>query len=279
VAAAICLTGSAAAQSSATDYRWEELQRQSRLSAGTVLPPESGQSFHRLRIDGTASPTHTTVLTLESPRISSSRYVLIGQVRYEGVDGTGYLEMWNYFPGGGQYFTRTLADAGPMMKLRGTSGWRPLALPFDATGEARPSRLVVSVVLEGRGTVYLSDLMLQDQSQAAGSGQRGTIDRLVGAASVAGTVVGFAGAMIGVLTSLGRARKLVVTLAVTVAVVGGAMCLLGIAVFASGGSPSASAPLLLVGILGSVLPLVLLPTIRRRYQDIELRTMRAHDVA
>lgn len=278
MAAAICVTGSAAAQSPASDYRWEELQRQSRISAGTVLPPESGQSFHRLKIDGSTGQTRATVLTLESPRLSSSRYVLSGQVRYEGVERTGYLEMWNYFPGGGQYFTRTLADGGPMMKLQGTSGWRPFALPFGATGAARPSRLVVNVVLEGRGTVYLSDLTLQDQSQAVGA-EMGTIDRLVRAAGLAGTVVGFAGAMIGVLTSLGRARKLVVTLAVTVAVVGGAMCLLGIAVFASGGSPSASAPLLLVGILGSVLPLVLLPTIRRRYQDIELRTMRAHDVA
>jgi hypothetical protein len=37
-------------------------------------------------------------------------------------------------------------------------------------------------------------------------------------------------------------------------------------------------PLLLLGVLSSAVPLGLLPTIRRRYADIELRMMRAHDI-
>ena len=71
--------------------------------------------------------------------------------------------MWNFFPGGGQYFSRTLADQGPMMKLAGTSGWREFVLPFDATAPPAPTRLVVNVVLQGRGSVYLGPLELSDQ--------------------------------------------------------------------------------------------------------------------
>jgi hypothetical protein len=246
-----------------------------------VLPPEAGSSFHRLKVESASStPSRVTVLTIEAPRITGSRYVLSGQIRYEGVDGTGYLEMWSYFPGGGQYFTRTLGDEGPMMKLRGTAGWRAFALPFDATGAPHPARLVVNVVLDGRGTVYLSDMTLRDQAQADLSVPGGALDRLAGVAGgIAGSVVGAGAALIGVLTALGRARRFVIALAVSLAVAGAVLCLTGIGAIANGRSPSASASLLLVGFFASVLPLALLPTIRRRYEEIEMRTMRAHDVA
>jgi len=270
------------AQSTAGLYRWDELKRQGRVAAGTVLPPETGSSFHRLRVDNaSASPTKVTVLTIEAPHVTSSRYVLTGQVRYDDVAGTGYLEMWNYFPGGGQYFTRTLGHEGPMMTLHGTSGWRPFALPFDATGAQPPTRLVVNVVLEGRGTVYLSELTLRDQAQADGSvPPDNTIDRLAGlAGGIAGGVVGSVGALIGVLTALGRARRFVLALAVSLVAAGVVVCLTGIASIASGRPPAGSSSLLLLGLLASVVPLALLPMIRRRYQEIELRAMRAHDVA
>ena len=247
-----------------------------------MLPPEAGSSFHRLKVESASStPSSVTVLTIEAPRITGPGYVLSGQVRYDGVDGTGYLEMWNYFPGGGQYFTRTLGKEGPMMKLHGTAGWRPFALPFDATGAPPPRRLVVNVVLEGRGTVYLSELTLRDQAQADSSSPAdGGIDRLEGfAGGIAGGIIGSAGALIGVLAALGRARRFVIAIAVTLAVTGAVTCLTGIAAIASGRSPSASVALLLVGFFASVLPLALLPTIRRRYEEIEMRTMRAHDVA
>ena len=37
-------------------------------------------------------------------------------------------------------------------------------------------------------------------------------------------------------------------------------------------------PLLLVGFLSAVVPLGLMPAIRRRYEEVELRTKRAQDV-
>ncbi|HVH29127.1 MAG TPA: hypothetical protein VM818_20375 [Vicinamibacterales bacterium] len=253
-----------------------------RISAGTVLAPESGSSDRRLEIkSATSSPSSTTVLTIDRPQIKGPRYRLSGRLRYEGVEGVSYLEMWNHFPDGSQYFSRTMADQGPMMKLQGTSGWRSFVLPFDATGAPPPTRLVVNVVLQGRGTVYLGPVELSEETGAASdlSGPL-TTSRLAGlAGGVAGAVIGSLGALIGVLTSLGRARRFVIASATSLIAMGLLAFTAGIVAFASAGSYSTAYPvLLLLGFVSSVVPLGLLPTIRRRYEEIELRTMRAHDL-
>lgn len=159
-----------AAQSPGYDFRWDELRKQGRAS-GTVLPPGPGFPGHQLKVDNLKpTPSTVTVLTIDKPPIAGPRYVLRGQVRYDNVEGTSYLELWNYFPDGGQYFSRTLADQGPMMKLQGTSGWREFVLPFDATGAPPPTRLVMNVVLQGRGTVYLGPLRLSDEKGSVSVG-------------------------------------------------------------------------------------------------------------
>jgi hypothetical protein len=247
-----------------------------------VLNPEAGSSDLQLEIkSATSRPSTTTVLTIDRPPIKGPRYRLSGRLRYESVEGAGYLEMWNHFPDGGQYFSRTLADQGPMMKLQGTSGWRSFVLPFDATGAPPPTRLVVNVVLPGRGTVYLGPLELTEETGAAsGFSDPVTASRLVGmAGGMAGAVIGSLGALIGVLTSLGRARRFVIASATSLIALGMVAFTAGIVAFASAGSYSAAYPaLLLLGFVSSVVPLGLLPTIRRRYEEIELRTMRAHDL-
>ena len=159
---------SAVVAAGATELKWDVLQKQGRVVIGTVLPPETGGAFYILRITGggAGEPTQT-VLTLDKPAINRPRYALTGQVRYEGIEGIGYLEMWSHFPDGGQYFSRTLGEAGPMMKLQGTSGWRAFTLPFDATGAPSPTKLVFNVVLPGRGVVYLGSLQLEDVNPGA----------------------------------------------------------------------------------------------------------------
>ena len=92
-------------------------------------------------------------------------------------------------------------------------------------------------------------------------------------------MVGGVGALIGVLTSLGRARRFVVVSAALLTGVGVLAFIAGIVALASSQSYSGFYPgLLLMGFLTSVVSLGLLPVIRKRYEDIELRTMRAHDV-
>jgi hypothetical protein len=238
------------------------------VSAGSVLPPEQGQSFHRLRVERGAEPT-VTVLTIDRPTIAGPRYALTGQIRYEDVDAAGYLELWNHFSDGSQYFSRTLGDAG----LQGTSGWRAFTLPFDSTGAPPPTRLVLNVVLPGRGVVYLGPVRLTD---VAASGSETSAGALGG---IAGGLIGSVGALIGVLTSLGRGRR-VVTVAAQLLIVGGAVAFaIGLVVAARGQPYTAYYPLLLTGFLATVIPLSVMPAIRKRYEEIELRAMRARDLA
>ena len=180
-----------------------------------------------------------------------------------------------------RYFSRTLADSGPMMQLRGSSDWRPFMLPFDATGAPAPSRLVFNVVLPGRGVVDLGPLQLVEQrtSGADQSNAEMTLDQKAGLwGGIAGGVVGSVGALIGILTSLGRARR-VVSVATTGLVIGGTVAFIMGAIALARSQPYAVYyPLLLIGFLATVVPLGLRPSIRKRYDEIELRTMRAHDL-
>jgi hypothetical protein len=278
--AALSLAVAPAAAAATQSFKWEDLQKQGRIAAGRVVPAEAGSPERSLEVrNANPTPLTASVLTIETPPIGGSRYRITGRVRYDNVEGVGYLEMWNYFPGGGQYFTRTLAEQGPMMKVQGSSGWRPFVLPFDATGAPHPTRLVVNVVLPGKGTVYLGSLELSDDPGAAAVEQTDT-SRLAGlAGGVAGAVIGSLGALIGVLVSLGRARRFVIASARSLIAFGTLAFLAGIVAFASARSYSSVYPtLLLLGFLSSVIPLSLLPTIRRRYEEIELRMMRARDV-
>lgn len=248
------------------------------MHAGTVRPADAGTPFATLRVEGTGEPRVVTLLTIDSPRIAGTRYLVSGQVRYEGVEGVGYLEMWSHFPGGGRFFSRGLVEIGPMAKLTGTSGWRAFALPFDATGASgMPTRLVLNVVLQGRGTVDVGPVSLTSQDAGtAGAWWPERTGGLIGA--VAGGVVGCLGALIGTLTSLGRARRLVVAAATGLVIAGAAAFVAGI-VAVTGSQPYAVwFPLTICGALGAVLPLGLLPTIRRRYEERELRAMRAQDL-
>lgn len=154
-------------------------------------------------------------------------------------------------------------------------------LPFDATGAPPPSRLVFNVVLPGRGVVDLGPLQLVEQRTSGADHTNGelTLDQTAGLwGGIAGGVVGSVGALIGILTSLGRARR-VVSVATTGLVIGGTVAFIMGAIELARSQPYAVYyPLLLIGFLATVVPLGLRPSIRKRYDEIELRAMRAHDL-
>ena len=76
------------------------------------------------------------LIELKDPGVSSPVYALKGMIRYENVQGNGFLQMDNHFGEPGTFFTKSLAPAGPLGKLSGSSDWRPFVLPFYAnTGD------------------------------------------------------------------------------------------------------------------------------------------------
>jgi hypothetical protein len=249
--------------------------------AGEVLRELSGSELRVVNDQG--QPRLVTVLRIEAPGISKGRYAITGQVRHERVDGTAYLEMWSHFPDGSRYFSRTLATVGPLRGLTGSSDWRRFVIPFfNQEGGAPPARLELGVMLPGRGTVHLGALRLVQydpgEDPLAGDGQWWG-DRFAGwLGGIGGLAVGVLGAVIGWLTSAGRARGLALGLLKALMLTGGMMLIVGVAALFLGQPYAVYYPLLLIGGISTVVAAGVFPTARRRYEEIELRKITAMDM-
>lgn len=251
------------------------------VTAGVVRPGAGPGGTPALELRATVSgPTSVHLVTIDHPQIAGPRYVVSGEVRYQGVEGQGYLELWTVFPDGQRFFSRTLAAQGPLAPLHGESNWRRFELPFDMSGASQaPSRLEINLVLPGRGAVWLGPMHLQRATALAGavqgewwSARSGT---LLGA--MMGSLVGVVGAMIGVLSGRGRARGLVLGLLVGMITVGACLALVGVAAALSSQPRHVWYPLLAIGGASGLIGLVILPAMRRRFAADELRRIEAMD--
>ncbi len=92
-----------------------------------------------------------------------------------------------------------------------------------------------------------------------------------------GGLLGVLGALIGVLAGTGRARHLVLGLLKFMIVASAVALLLGGAALALGQPYGVYYTLLLIGVIGVAVPAGLLGTLRKRYEQLELRRMSAFD--
>ena len=232
-----------------------------------------------LRASG-SGPTSLHLVTIDHPQLAGPRYVVSGEIRYQDVEGQGYLEMWTVFPDGQRFFSRTLAAQGPLAALHGESNWRRFELPFDMSGASQtPSRLEINLVVPGRGAVWIGPMHLQRTAAQAGATQGGWWSARSGTlfGAILGGLVGVVGAIIGVLGGRGRARRLVLGLLVGLITVGGCLALVGVAA-AFGSQPRhVWYPLVVIGGAAGLLGLLILPAMRRRFAADELRRIDALD--
>ena len=242
---------------------------------------ERGEKADSVVVSSDGAPRTVTILTVSDPGVRRSRYAIEGQVRYEDVAGVAYLEMWNFFPQA-RYFSRTLDVAGPLQNLQGSSDWRPFVLPFySKVGAPPPQQLVVNVVLPGRGTVTVGPLRLvqygddEDPLAVKGAWWSGRTGGLVG--GLTGGLVGCLGALVGLLAGLGKARSVVVGLLKAMLALGVVALTLGVVALLRAQPYEVFYPPLIVGIICSTVPLFTLTALRRRYEELELRRMRALD--
>jgi hypothetical protein len=215
-------------------------------------------------------PATRQIAVFDRPAVEADTYAVTGNVAYEGVAGDAYLEMWSEFPDGGRYFSRTLGADGPMGRLSGTSETRAFALPFFLTPDApRPVRLVVNVVLPSAGRVVVRDLRFAsgaDAGAALGAWWSPRTGGWIG--GTIGSAVGVLGALIGTLCALGRARRFAIGGLVALAVIGGALLLVGGVALASRQPFEVWYPPLLPGVIATPLALALIPIARRRFETL-----------
>ena len=205
---------------------WTDWQAPGGPQAGALIPAPDGSGEPWLAVEQSADGAMVfTVLRLACPPIIRPVYALSGRVACTNVDGQGYLELLNYFPGGAVYFTRTLGARGPMAALRGSSPPRWFTLPFQCTaGHPAPTQLELRVVLPGRGKVTLSPprLAQYDRVEAAlrepGSWWDTRGAGVVG--GVGGALAGVLGGLAGMLAGRGKARCAALTLNRVMALIG-----------------------------------------------------------
>lgn len=232
---------------------------------------------------GTGGAT-VEIAAIERPPISTSVFALRGLVRYADVAGQAYLQLDSDFGERGSFFSKTLADRGPLAALTGTSDWREFVLPFyagDGGERLIPKALTVTVVLPGTGRVELRDVKLyqygpgEDPMAAAGQWFDARTGTLFGA--VGGTAVGLWGALIGVLAARSRAKGFVLMSATVLFVVGILALIAGLTALLLRQPYAVYYPLLLVGGILAFVTFALRRSLPQRYEATELDRMRAMD--
>ena len=267
------LVATAAAETELRAIAWTE--------SATLPEGSSVESDGTLTLTSEPGGATRRLVVIDAPGIQKDLYVVRGRVRYEAVEGEGYLEMWNDFPEGSS-FTRTLADEGPLQKIAGSSDWRAFALYFDASSTSAPtSRLTINLVLPGEGEVSLSAMTLaeleSDEWPSMGSRATGTASGWWG--GLAGAALGICGGVLSWLGSRGRAKTLVLAGLKTMVALGVVALALGFLSLGRGLPYETYYPLLLIGAIAVIAPASALPSLRRRYEELELRRMQALDVS
>jgi hypothetical protein len=141
---------------------------------------------------------------------------------------------------------------------------------------------VVNVSLPGAGSVELRNLRLlqfaesEDPLAAKGAWWGPQTGGLVG--GTLGALLGCFGGLVGWLSSRGRARAFVLGALGTVGAISVLVLAAGLAAWFAAQPYDVYYPLLLLGGLGTVIPLGMRPSLKRRYQDLELRRMQAMDL-
>ena len=251
----------------------------------------SAVSFAEEPLTVTAVPGEQLQLLIElpDPGISLPVYALKGMVRYENVQGEGFLQLDNHFGELGTFFTKGLASAGPMGKISGSSDWRPFVLPFYAnTGDQAdgasplPEKLSLSLFLPGSGTVSVAEVGLyqyvpgENPLQSTGQWFGNSTAGLLG--GLGGGLIGLWGAMIGILSSRGKARRFVLSSANALFVIGIASLVGGVAALATTQPYAVYYPLLLIGIILVAVFGKMRGSLLARYEQLELKQMQSMDV-
>lgn len=280
----LALGFAASAQQTVGTYDWKLLQQNGQGASTGAIVTSNGKSI--LEIGSTNASLETRLLTITNPPITKKLYAIGGQIKYEDVSGDAYLEMWNYFPPTepgapeGKFFSRTMAQYGEMKKIHGTSDWRDFILPFNSEGASGPpTRLEVNLVLPGKGKVSVSPLklVLYEPNEIAAVVHGGWTNGLgpsIGIIVV--PILAVIGMLLGWLAKNGRARTFVIFGLRALAVLGVLLIIFGILALVRKQPSSVWIPMFLFGALLTAI-FFQLPTIQRRYEELELRRMNSVD--
>jgi hypothetical protein len=92
-----------------------------------------------------------------SLNVENAKLVYRAKVKSD-LDGTAFLEMWAQV-GGGQYFSRGMNDV-----ISGKSDWKTIQTPFLFQKGQKPDKVTLNLVINGKGTVWIDDIVLSKEA-------------------------------------------------------------------------------------------------------------------
>jgi hypothetical protein len=159
--------------------------------------------------------------------------------------------------------------------IQGTSNWKPQEFSIAvsrAPGEDFPTQLELELSLPGDGTVYLRPIKLLG---FVGNWWSPPQAGLIG--GIGGSVIGCFGALLGLLASKGKARNFVLTTMKIFIALGILLTIAGFVAVVSSQPYAVWYALLLPGVILTLVFSLTLPSIQRRYDELEIRRMTSVD--
>ncbi len=278
VVAVLATTAGARAQDVVRTFDWSEAVSSQPTDAAVELDVDE---HGRLHVRRAGEGRHVVrVMTVDQPGVTRPCFALRLRAQGRRIDEPVVLRMDTWLPDGGPYFSRTAGDSGPMRPLTDEAP-RRIALPMTLSGDARPTRIALSVVFDGAGEVVLGPPELIEASHPAvltspeGAWWSSRAGGLIG--GIGGGAFGLFCGVLGLLSGLGRGREPMMKVML-------ALCLLGVATAGVGvlalilGQPYAVwFPLVLLGGLVAVVCGGMRPILYRSRRQAELRAMQAAD--
>jgi hypothetical protein len=101
-------------------------------------------------------PTTICLGEVAGLNVENAKLVYRAKVKSD-LDGTAYLELQAHV-GGGQYFSRGIDNV-----VSQKTDWKVLQTPFYFQKGQRPDKVTLNLVINGKGTVWIDDIVLSKE--------------------------------------------------------------------------------------------------------------------
>jgi hypothetical protein len=102
-------------------------------------------------------PTVVCLGEVSALNIENAKLVYSAKVKSD-LDGTAFLEMW-VTVAGGQYFSKGMNDV-----VSQKNDWKTIQTPFMFEKGQKPDKVTLNLVINGKGTVWIDDIVLSKES-------------------------------------------------------------------------------------------------------------------
>jgi hypothetical protein len=104
------------------------------------------------------TPWPTTICLGEVTSLDVENAKLLYKAKVKSdLDGSAFLEMWAHVHGG-QFFSRGMKDV-----VSQKTNWKIIQTPFLFQKGQRPDKVTLNLVINGKGTVWIDDIVLSKE--------------------------------------------------------------------------------------------------------------------